>query len=255
MTSARRPGRPSGPHTRRSARAPGRSPPRNGTAWASRRAGPSAGSPDWPGSPSSSSVSAGTGAGWPYRSDSVADPVNQVMITLVSVTVTTSRSRASRAWAAVGKRRAYGTHNQCRGDHVSGAASRRARARRLHPRVTSPATEVDDGVRDPVEAAGGLVFARDARQVAAEVTARGRLRRGLGLPVIVKEPCLPERDLQRYVPDRERLQATVCADACRMDPAAMAAETGDAHVSRCAPGSRGRRGQGASGRWDRAQAG
>jgi hypothetical protein len=42
--------------------------------------------------PSCSSVSAATGSGKPNASWAVGDPVNQVMITLVSVTVTTSTS-------------------------------------------------------------------------------------------------------------------------------------------------------------------
>jgi hypothetical protein len=45
--------------------------------------------------PNCNSVSAATGSGKPKASWAGGDPVNQVMTTLVSVTVTTSRSRTS----------------------------------------------------------------------------------------------------------------------------------------------------------------
>jgi hypothetical protein len=56
--------------------------------------------------PICSSVSDWTGAGKPYWSVAVAEPVNQVMTTLVSVTVATSRSVTSMlddVWADAGE--------------------------------------------------------------------------------------------------------------------------------------------------------
>src|SRR6266566_7780498 len=112
---------------------------------------------------------------------------------------------------------------------ASGAAARHARPRGPDPRVAPPAAEVDDGVRDPVEAAGRPVFAGDVRGVAAEAAASRCPCGRLGLLMIVEQPGLPEGDLQGHVADGEPA-GDVGSHESGIGRAPMTAVTGHAHV-------------------------